>query len=65
MQTTERRTLKTDAMYFLEAFLKTGLAGFYTKALDRVRLLHVNTGSHQDANRVNAENLQEHLHLWG
>ncbi len=59
------KTLKTEAIKNLEAFLKTGLTGFYQKALDRIRELNINTANHQEANRVNAENLLDHLHTWG
>ncbi len=61
---TERRTLSTDALKNLQAYLNTGLTGFYQKALDRIRELGINIENHRTANRVNAENLVDHLHLW-
>ncbi len=64
MKTETRMTLKTDALKYLTTYLATGLAGFYQKALDRIRELGINIENHRTANRVNAENMVDHLHLW-
>jgi hypothetical protein len=58
------RTLAVEAIRGLRAYQKTGLAGFWQKAIDRIRELGINVGGWQ-ASKENAEHLANHLALCG